>query len=164
VFWVLQNVAFNIWLYRAGYTAAHFTQINKFSEIWKIPANIEVFRNFCKYFICWGRYTFCLKISSYGTACLENHIAATINNIIMIICLHHYYYIILFRLPIAWFIKNVADFRWTKLALSRNWIKCVKCVACRIYRSVTNSFSSKDIVFWKFVELCEMCCCVACSM
>ena len=31
MFWALQNVAFNIWLYTAGYTA-HFTQLNKFSE------------------------------------------------------------------------------------------------------------------------------------
>jgi len=31
-----------------------------FNAIWKIPTNIEVFRNFCKYFICWRRYTLCL--------------------------------------------------------------------------------------------------------
>jgi hypothetical protein len=30
--WLLQHVAFNIWLYSAGYMTAHFTQINKFSE------------------------------------------------------------------------------------------------------------------------------------
>jgi len=27
-----QHVAFNIWLYGAGYKTAHFTQLNKFSE------------------------------------------------------------------------------------------------------------------------------------
>ena len=26
-----------------------------FNAIWKMPANIEVFRNFCKYFFCWRR-------------------------------------------------------------------------------------------------------------
>jgi hypothetical protein len=36
--------------------------------------------------------------------------------------------------------KNVADIHWTKLALSKNWINCVKCVACWIYLSITNSF------------------------
>ena len=96
------------------------------------------------------------------------HIAATINSVIMRMYLHYYYYYYYyyyyFIYHCAWLIKNIADFRWTKLALSRNWIKCVKCVACRIYRNVTSSFSSKDIVFWKFVELCERCCCVACSI
>jgi hypothetical protein len=32
MFWVPQNVAFNFWLYTAGYTTAHFTQLNKFSK------------------------------------------------------------------------------------------------------------------------------------
>ena len=32
IFRVLQNVAFSIWLYSAGYTAVHFTHLNKFSE------------------------------------------------------------------------------------------------------------------------------------
>ena len=32
IFWVLPNVAFDIWLYSAGFTTAHVTYINKFSE------------------------------------------------------------------------------------------------------------------------------------
>ena len=84
----------------------------------------------------------------------------------MITYLHYccYYYYCCFIYQCVWFIKNVADFQCTQVALSRNWIKCVKCTACRAYLSVTNSLSSKDIVFWKFVELCEMCCRIACTV
>jgi hypothetical protein len=42
--------------------------------------------------------------------------------------------------------------------------KCVTCLACRTDHSVTNSISSKDIFFWKFVELCEMCCRACCIL
>ena len=40
--------------------------------IWKITANIEVFRNFSKYFICWRRHMLCLQCGSYGAGCLDN--------------------------------------------------------------------------------------------
>jgi hypothetical protein len=94
------------------------------------------------------------------------HSAATIISVITIMYLHYYYYYYYYYYIYQcawWFIKNVADFQWTKVTLSRNWINCVKCVAYRTYRSVTNSLSSTDIVFWKFVELCEMCC-ISCSI
>jgi hypothetical protein len=53
------------------------------------------------------------------------HIAATINSVIMIMYLHYYYYYYYyyFIYKCAWFIRNVADFQWTKLALSRKWTK-----------------------------------------
>jgi len=57
-------------------------------------------------------------------------------------------------------VTNVAVFQWTKLASSRNWKEYLKCEACWTYLSVINSLFSMDIVFWKFVELCEMCCCI----
>jgi hypothetical protein len=30
------------------------------NAIWEIPANIEVFRNFLKYFLCWRWHMLCL--------------------------------------------------------------------------------------------------------
>ena len=115
---------------------------------------------------CWTRHMLCLYRGPFGTGCPFIHIAATINSVIMIMYLQYYNYnnYYYFIHQCIWFIKHVADFQWIKLALSWKWKKCVKCVACPTSLSVTNSISSKDILFWKFVELCEMCCHIACTI
>lgn len=51
-----------------------------------------------------------------------------------------------------------------RLVPSWNWIKCVTCEACLTYLSTTESLSSTYIVFWKFLELHEICCCIACTI
>jgi hypothetical protein len=60
----LQNngmVLFVVKILAAGVRRAMDSDVlASFNAIWKIPADIEVFRNFCKYFICWRRHVLCL--------------------------------------------------------------------------------------------------------
>jgi len=103
-----------------------------------------------------------LEFMSSLKEALISEVTATVNHVIVIIYLHqpcHMYYFIYQHI---WVIMNV--FQWTKLAPSWNWMKYVKCVACWTCLRVTNSLSSTDIVLWKFVDMCEMCCRIACTI